>query len=61
MLSVDCPFVIRTEGCSISAMKLKLATSLCNYLETILNLIKTEEEFEDNQIIWDFYIKNGNK
>ncbi len=61
MLSADCPHIIRSDGCSLSAMKLKVMTSICNYLETILNMIKTQKEFEDNQIVWDFYIKNGSK
>lgn len=61
MLSADGPFVIRSDGCSLSAMKLKVVTSICNYLETILNLIKNQKEFEENQIVWDFYIKNGSK
>ena len=63
ILNSDCPHIIRSEGCSINAIIMKIATSDCNYIESILELadFKNQKEFNENQIVWDFYIKNGNK
>jgi hypothetical protein len=63
ILSSDCPYIIRSEGCSINAMIMKIATSTCNYLEVILEMaaFKNQTEFNENQVVWDFYYKNGSK